>query len=1037
MRILGGMGMSVFDQDMAIEQLRNRRGVLSIPEGVTELSRDFALVFDWIPEKMCQCSFREIRIPNTVQKINGMILTEYGPDQASVKRFKKITVAKDNPYYTDIDGVLFTKDLKRLICYPCGKAGQTYIVPDTVEIIDEYAFADNTNLRKVVLPSSLKRIEFRAFFQCEKLAIINLPENLEYIGEGCFELSFEINRLIIPMSMKSIPTSLFSDGGIISVPNNSIELEYDYVPTEYLNMPFNGPAIISIDNEEIVDFAESYDYNHFENCYEDKNGIIWGNHGRTLISFSTDWGDEEYELPDEVEEVYIDAFRGSVVKRFYSKHNVAIIGKTIDTYRNYMPTKGKHFYISANTIFCDDEMNTPANKKASDIHVKSEMSLKTSAGSADINKENYVFISYSSKNQQMADSVRLLLKENSISCWMAPYDIPAGSRYAYVINDALEKCSCLLLLLTNASQMSQFVEREIERAITYKKPILPMQLEDLELNSGFKFYIGNSQIIAVPEICADAPEFLRILAGIKQFLGCEVKESIEQTKVVVRSEEKKTCQVTVFSPVNVDVYLGDKDHFVLHLDRNNGFDYERNSIIVGKKFSLIFSGKSFEKKIVFERPDNCKFEYRLDSILTEEEIISSYDREDAIGKIKKDAMGYSFDQLAVVGEKEDISLLHEWLSKKSLGVAAEDSHRNYLIAKCSVALGKLCIKYRSFEYAVDISNVYDKYKAKKSYGYYFENILKILSTVMNEAFIQEHLELFQEAEDGDPVAQYSLGEAYADKKSVFKNHEKAFEWFLKSAENGHVKGMLRVAALYYVGLGCGGKDTYKEQYWYRQAMEAGSPIAILKLAEALDRGYVDHERIGKTESEQQEALQLYEKASKLGYVEASKALAFYYQRNNRDSYLSSYWFRVGAEQGDAESQLYYAKALFYGDGEGGCKSQKEEAVIWYRKSAEQGDRLAQYALSKCLFYGEGIEKNEHEAFEWCEKAAKQGLKWAQETLSIMYSRGNGTDYDSNKCEYWYRMANQLESADSYKKAFFTHLKTMTDAYPVFSQEFDW
>lgn len=66
--------------------------------------------------------------------------------------------------------------------------------------------------------------------------------------------------------------------------------------------------------------------------------------------------------------------------------------------------------------------------------------------------------------------------------------------------------------------MSQFVEREIERAITYKKPILPMQLEDLELNFRFKFYIGNSQIIAVPEIRADAPEFRWILAGVKEFL---------------------------------------------------------------------------------------------------------------------------------------------------------------------------------------------------------------------------------------------------------------------------------------------------------------------------------------------------------------------------------------------------------------------------------------------------------------------------------------------------------------------------------------
>lgn len=131
---------------------------------------------------------------------------------------------------------------------------------------------------------------------------------------------------------------------------------------------------------------------------------------------------------------------------------------------------------------------------------------------------NYVFISYSSKNQQVADSVRFLLKKNGISCWMAPYDIPIGSSYAYVINDALENCSCLLLLLTNASQTSEWVEKEVGRAISCKKPILPMQLEDLELNPGFKFYLENSQITAVPKICADSPAFIRILSEIKKFV---------------------------------------------------------------------------------------------------------------------------------------------------------------------------------------------------------------------------------------------------------------------------------------------------------------------------------------------------------------------------------------------------------------------------------------------------------------------------------------------------------------------------------------
>lgn len=512
--------MSTFNRDMSVDVLKGGTGILNIPEGVTELSEDFALVFDWMSEKKCQCSFREIKISSTVQVIKNIVLTEYGPDEAPVKRFKRISVSKDNLYYSDVDGILFSKDLTRLICYPCGKTGHTYTVPDTVEIIDEYAFSDNCYLRKIILPNSLKRIEWRAFFQCEKLAIINLPEGLEYIGEECFELSTEINRLIIPRSVKHIPTSLFANGGIVSVPNNNIKLEYDYVPTEYLNMPFIGPAIISNDNEEIVDFAESYDYNHFENCYEDRDGIIWAEHGKILVCFPADWNFEEYVIPDKVEAVYISAFIGSTLKRFYSERKITIVGRTVDTPRYYEPMVGRNFHIIAGIIFCDDKKQITNNEKK--INKKIEhISIQEVASESTITEEksNYVFISYSSKNQKMADSVRFLLIEQGVSCWMAPYDIPSGSRYAYVINDALENCSCLVLLLTNASQESQFVEREIERAVTYRKPIIPVQLEDLELNSGFKFYIGNSQIIAVPEIRRDSPEFRRVLSGIENFVS--------------------------------------------------------------------------------------------------------------------------------------------------------------------------------------------------------------------------------------------------------------------------------------------------------------------------------------------------------------------------------------------------------------------------------------------------------------------------------------------------------------------------------------
>ena len=85
----------------------------------------------------------------------------------------------------------------------------------------------------------------------------------------------------------------------------------------------------------------------------------------------------------------------------------------------------------------------------------------------------YAFISYSTKNQSAADAMRALFNKHEIDTWMAPYDIPAGSEYAEVLYDALSKCSCLVLMLTDVSQNSQWVRKEVNIAITNGKTIIP------------------------------------------------------------------------------------------------------------------------------------------------------------------------------------------------------------------------------------------------------------------------------------------------------------------------------------------------------------------------------------------------------------------------------------------------------------------------------------------------------------------------------------------------------------------------------------
>ena len=118
---------------------------------------------------------------------------------------------------------------------------------------------------------------------------------------------------------------------------------------------------------------------------------------------------------------------------------------------------------------------------------------------------NYVFISYSTKDQAAAEAMREFLAGNGIRTWMAPHDIPAGSKYAQVINQALRDCACLVLMLTNESQSSIWVAKEVERAIHYKKTVMPLQLEELVLNDEFEFYISSDQIVPVKRIDGSSP----------------------------------------------------------------------------------------------------------------------------------------------------------------------------------------------------------------------------------------------------------------------------------------------------------------------------------------------------------------------------------------------------------------------------------------------------------------------------------------------------------------------------------------------------
>ncbi len=136
----------------------------------------------------------------------------------------------------------------------------------------------------------------------------------------------------------------------------------------------------------------------------------------------------------------------------------------------------------------------------------------------------YAFISYSSKNRASADSLRELLKRNGIATWMAPCDIPAGKEYAEMIAEAVKNCACFVLILTRQSQKSKWVSKELERAVNYKKPIIPVMLEEVDLDSKFELYIGEYQLIEVNRLDESSLNMRRIIAGIKAHTSAETSD---------------------------------------------------------------------------------------------------------------------------------------------------------------------------------------------------------------------------------------------------------------------------------------------------------------------------------------------------------------------------------------------------------------------------------------------------------------------------------------------------------------------------------
>ena len=105
-------------------------------------------------------------------ELSGSLETIGADAFTNCNKLKEITVPEDNDTFRSLNGVLFSKDLSKLILYPVNYQDKAYGVPSAVKTIEKNAFNYAAKLETIFISKGLEKIEENAFENADKLSKI-------------------------------------------------------------------------------------------------------------------------------------------------------------------------------------------------------------------------------------------------------------------------------------------------------------------------------------------------------------------------------------------------------------------------------------------------------------------------------------------------------------------------------------------------------------------------------------------------------------------------------------------------------------------------------------------------------------------------------------------------------------------------------------------------------------------------------------------------------------------------------------------------
>lgn len=258
----------------------------------------------------CCESLKNITVPASLKEIG---LGAFGYC-ISIENFN---VAKNNPSYTDVNGVLYTKDKKTLVQYPLGNGKAKVTIPNHVTCIGYTSFCGSESIVEIIIPASVTSIERAAFHRCTKLKTVTIgsidDNNATPVCEIADDAFFDCDALVtvtIGNSVKSIGNSFGNCGALTAVTI--------------------GASVENLASEAFKDCVSLVNINISANnqCYKTIDGNVYSKNGQTLIIYAPGKKDTSFVIPEHVTSIGDYAFvHSQLLENIFIPDSVKVIGE--------------------------------------------------------------------------------------------------------------------------------------------------------------------------------------------------------------------------------------------------------------------------------------------------------------------------------------------------------------------------------------------------------------------------------------------------------------------------------------------------------------------------------------------------------------------------------------------------------------------------------------------------------------------------------------------------------------------------------------